>query len=77
MRDALARTCRGCGCSAGHPMRCCSGGCSWVLLDLPTPTGVCSACAEAVEWDPFTMATMGTEPLLNAEARGLIIGDAA
>lgn len=67
------RTCRGCGCTDTHA---CPGGCAWVLLDVPTPTGVCSACAEEVEWDFGAMMTMGTEPLLEEEARGILRGAA-
>lgn len=70
-------TCRGCGCDDNHA---CEGGCSWVLLDVPwrrtRPTGVCSTCAENVEWDPQTMATMGTEPMLDRDARAILRGAA-
>lgn len=50
--------CRGCGCSDSHA---CIGGCSWVLLDIDTPTGVCSACAIEVGWDPRAFIMMGRE----------------
>lgn len=63
------RTCRGCGCTDSHA---CPGGCSWVLLDLPTPTGVCSACAEDLGWEPMALAMVGTEELVNAEARAIL-----
>jgi len=47
------RTCRGCGCT---DLRACPGGCSWVLLEVESPTGICSACAEGMDWDPMEMA---------------------
>jgi len=52
-RSPDLRTCRGCGCDDTHA---CIEGCSWVLLDIDTPTGVCSVCAEAVGWDPRVLA---------------------
>jgi hypothetical protein len=48
------RTCRGCGCTDLHA---CPGGCAWVLLDVEIPTGICSACAEDMEWDPVVMGS--------------------
>lgn len=51
------RICRGCGCTDSHA---CPGGCSWVLLDIDTPSGICSSCAIAVEWDPIELAYIGT-----------------
>jgi hypothetical protein len=50
------RFCRGCGCS---DLRACPGGCSWILLDIETPTGVCSACTEKLEWHPVLLANVG------------------
>jgi hypothetical protein len=52
-------TCRGCYCDDN---RACAGGCSWVLLDVGSPTGVCSTCADLVHWHVVAMATMGLEP---------------
>jgi len=52
------RQCRGCGCT---DLRACSGGCSWVLLDIDAATGICSECAEAVEWDQSAFLVMGRE----------------
>lgn len=49
------RTCRGCGCTDRHA---CPGGCSWVLLDLGMATGVCSSCAEELEWDPGRLVSI-------------------
>jgi hypothetical protein len=46
------RICRGCGC---NDLAACAGGCSWVLLDVATPTGVCSQCAKEWEWNPDLM----------------------
>jgi hypothetical protein len=67
----LPRICRGCGCS---DLRACPGGCSWVLLDFAIdagvvrtePSGICSMCADAMEWDMSLMATVdvGVEPRL-------------
>jgi hypothetical protein len=45
------RTCRGCGCDDDHACVTADGACAWVLLDLDTPTGVCSACAVEAGWD--------------------------
>lgn len=50
------RTCRGCGCT---DTRACIGGCSWVLIDVRFPTGICSACAQVLEWDPQALAEVG------------------
>lgn len=47
------RFCRGCGCTDSHA---CPGGCSWVLLDIASATGICSTCAEALEWSMREMA---------------------
>lgn len=55
---ADVRICRGCGCTDD---RACPGGCHWVLLDLDAPTGVCSTCAEAVEWDPQLLMMLGAD----------------
>lgn len=55
------RICRGCGCTDD---RACPGGCTWALLDyalvcdevLPAPSGICSTCADAMDWHMVTMA---------------------
>lgn len=47
------RTCRGCG--RVEP-RAHGGGCSWVLLDIESPSGICSVCAAEMKWDPELMA---------------------
>lgn len=64
------RTCRGCGCTDNNACMTDDGPCSWVLMDVdceareagrqPTTearphTGICSACAEALDWHPVTM----------------------
>lgn len=49
------RYCRGCGCTDSHA---CPGGCSWVLLDIEMPTGICSRCAEGIRWEPHEMANI-------------------
>lgn len=53
------RLCRGCGCTDDRA--CISFGepCTWVLLDIATPTGFCSFCAEDCEFDFDVMATQG------------------
>lgn len=55
-------TCRGCGCGCDDNHACIDGRgrpCSWALLDIETPTGVCSTCAERNHWHPFALAAMG------------------
>jgi hypothetical protein len=58
----IIRTCRGCGCT---DLRACPGGCSWVLLDIESPSGICSTCAEEVcLWDPMFMDQIGRDEAL-------------
>jgi hypothetical protein len=45
------RICRGCGCTDSHACVTAAGPCCWVLLDIETPSGVCSACAQACDYD--------------------------
>ncbi len=71
------RICRGCGCTNDHA---CPGGCSWVLIDFeihpgrerlqvqPIESGVCSSCAEVVEWDPNSLASMLSGDALQTQA---------
>lgn len=54
------RTCRCCGCT---DLRACPGGCSWVLIDIETPTGVCSQCAVELEWSPADLLNVGRDEL--------------
>lgn len=49
------RICRGCGCTDSHA---CPDGCSWVLLDIETPSGICSPCAIAVDFDTEIMGAI-------------------
>lgn len=49
------RTCRGCGCTDSQA---CPGGCAWVLLDIASPTGICSRCAEGIAWDFHEMSNI-------------------
>lgn len=37
-------------------MLACPGGCAWVLLDVDAPSGICSACAARLDWDPLELA---------------------
>lgn len=50
----MQRYCRGCGCTERHAcgIRTERGTicCSWVVLDLDSPTGFCNACAMASDW---------------------------
>ena len=52
--------CRGCGCDDDHA---CIGDdgqpCSWSLLDIDTPTGICSECADRARWHPLAFAAIG------------------
>ena len=57
------RTCRGCGCDDDHACLTSDGPCSWVLLDISQPTGVCSVCAEDLGWHPRALATVGRSGL--------------
>jgi hypothetical protein len=52
-------TCRGCGCDDMNACVTDDGPCAWVLLDVETPTGVCSCCAWDVGWHPVELAIMG------------------
>lgn len=59
-RNAFVTTCRGCGCDDAHACIDDRGRpCRWVLLDIDAPSGVCSACADAVHWHPGLLADMG------------------
>lgn len=55
------RMCRGCGCTDSRACVTPGGPCAWVLLDVAAPTGVCSACAAELEWNPAALAMVGTE----------------
>lgn len=57
-RREPTHSCRGCGCTENRP---CPGGCAWVLLDIATPTGICSVCAEELMWDPGALVMLGLE----------------
>lgn len=43
------RMCRACGCTDSNACVTTEGPCCWVLMDVDTPTGICSACA--IEFD--------------------------
>lgn len=51
------RMCRGCGCTDSRACITDAGPCSWALVDVETATGICSACAAEMDWDPAMMAT--------------------
>lgn len=61
------RSCRLCGCT---DTRACPGGCSWVLQDLYSPTGICSTCGEELGWNPALLASVGFD---EPAASGLIL----
>lgn len=67
------RTCRACGCDDQHACFTEDGACSWVLLDIETPTGVCSVCAAELAWHPIVLLNIGREdePELLRAAGGL------
>lgn len=67
------RTCRACGCTDDNACVVDGVACSWVLLDIAAPTGVCSVCADEIEWQPALMVTIGMEeqPELLVAAGGL------
>lgn len=43
--------CRGCGCTDDNACVVRGVPCCWILLDVDTPTGICSACAARARWD--------------------------
>jgi hypothetical protein len=67
-----ARTCRGCGCDDNHACVTDAGPCSWALLDVDDDTGICSACAEILQWDPQLLAA--ADEILVAAIAGSGIG---
>jgi hypothetical protein len=67
-RATMKRICRGCGCTDDHACIADDGPCSWVLFDIESASGICSACADHVEWDSQIMATHGLKP----QHRGLV-----
>lgn len=68
----VLRTCRGCGCDDNNACETGDGPCAWVLLDIDTPSGICSACADEFGWRPTLMINVGREeePELLAAAGG-------
>lgn len=54
--NSRSRACRACGCTE---LRACPGGCWWVLLDVHSPSGICSTCAEQIEWHPALLRAIG------------------
>lgn len=71
MANLFVIECRGCGC---NDIRACDGGCSWVLLDVDSKSGVCSACAEHIGWQPWSMLLVGRpEPDVIGDAMALTL----
>lgn len=62
-------TCRGCGCDDDHACATAEGPCAWALLDVETATGVCSVCADRVDWHPVAMIALGLVDPGDAAAR--------
>ena len=60
-RGKMLRTCRGCGCDDDHACISYGGPCFWVVMDLPWPTGVCSACAIEFHYDREIIAYVGLD----------------
>jgi len=77
--------CRGCGCDDTNAWLDGAGqACSWTLLDIETPTGVCSSCAVRAGWHPVVLSAIGRRgPLEDYVCMGLeryvadVIGDDA
>lgn len=76
MRRAHLHTCRGCDCDDNHACETPDGPCAWILLDIATPTGVCSACAIELNWDQEGMAFVGRDrdgiPLVLKQPKRLV-----
>lgn len=66
-RATMKRICRGCGCTDDHACITDDGeACSWVLLDIMSPSGICSFCADEYEWNPEIMQMVGFADLRRA-----------
>jgi hypothetical protein len=72
-RATMLRVCRGCGCDDKHACVTDAGPCCWTLMDITTPTGVCSACAIDLDFDQGALAYVGRdddgEPLVQSPSR--------
>lgn len=68
----MLRTCRGCGRDDDHACITVDGPCGWALLDIETPSGICTVCADELDWHPVHMLMVGREeePELIAAAGG-------
>lgn len=57
------RICRGCGCSEHNACVVATpaglAGCAWVLLDLDSASGLCSACAVKLRWSQRAFYEIG------------------
>lgn len=73
------RMCRGCGCTDDRACLTEYGPCAWTLLDVTTPTGICSVCAEELDWHQDLMIELGRDQVvamaatLRGSARGGVI----
>lgn len=71
------RLCRGCGCDDDHACITEHGPCAWVLLDIDTPTGICSACAVEMGFDPQILGAALCPAVAEALARAGFLGPEA
>lgn len=67
----MLRTCRGCGCDDNHACQTEDGPCSWAVQDfkiyrssssmriVPLASGVCSYCADDLQWDMGALVIVG------------------
>lgn len=55
------RQCRACGCTDSHACVTAAGPCCWVLEDVHTPTGICSACAIELDFAQALFIFAGRE----------------
>lgn len=57
-RKLHLRRCRSCGTAGGAAMQVAA--INWALLDVESPSGVCTKCAKDFGWHPAILATIGT-----------------
>jgi hypothetical protein len=70
------RVCRGCGCDDDHACQTEHGPCAWFLLEIDLPSGICTACAVAMGFDPAILIQAMCD-LAFAKLTNLGYGDAA
>lgn len=62
------RFCRGCGCTDNHACIDDAGPCGWFVLDVGTPSGVCTRCAAELDCNPVLIDTVGTDAMDDVSA---------